>query len=165
MPSALRSVTALRCLRRSWSASRRRFGRWRRVFKGVGGCSSFLLIVSCVGRCSASLDTACAESRGDHSAFRSYIIAFLIIPGCLVVNMGVVVEAGIQTVLRQFESIFDDEGGVGVIRQIILGEAIVLDAVVDQTAEKGNVGAGTNLQKEIGVGSGSRKPRIYADHF
>ena len=60
------------------------------------------------------------------------------------------VEPGEQSVFRKFESFLHDEGGVGVIDEVVFGDAIVLDRVVDQAAEKGDVSAGANLQEEIG---------------
>ena len=61
------------------------------------------------------------------------------------------VEAGIQPVLRQLEAVLDDERGVGEIDQVFVGDAVVLEGVVDQAAEERDVAAGANLQEEIGL--------------
>ena len=44
-------------------------------------------------------------------------------------------------------------------------DAVVLDGVVDQAAEEGDVGAGADLQEQIGTGRGAREARIHHDHL
>ena len=63
----------------------------------------------------------------------------------------VLVEAGEQAVLGQLESVLHDERGVRVVDEVVVRDAVILDRVVDQAAEEGDVGAGANLQEEIGV--------------
>src|SRR5205823_2552067 len=46
-----------------------------------------------------------------------------------------------------------------------LGDAIVVNRVLDQPAEEGDVCAGANLAEEIGGGRSARKPRIDHDHL
>ena len=55
--------------------------------------------------------------------------------------------------------------GVGVVDQVILGDAIVFDRVVNEAAQEGDVGAGPNLQKQIGGGCGAGEARINDDQL
>ncbi len=96
------------------------------------------------------------------SGFASLVAARLVIPGGLVVGLGLGVEAGIQAVVGQLEAVFDEERCVGVVDEILVCDAIVLERVVDDAAEESDVAAGTNLQEKVGLGSGAGKARI--DH-
>ena len=60
--------------------------------------------------------------------FAGLVSAFLVVPGALVVGLGRLIEAGEQSIFRQLESVFDDERGVGVVDQIFVRDAVVLDA-------------------------------------
>ena len=79
--------------------------------------------------------------------FASLIAARLVIPSGLVVGLSLGVEARVEAVVRQLEAIFDEERRVGVIDEILVGNAIVLERVVDDPAEESDVATGTNLQK------------------
>ena len=61
-------------------------------------------------------------------------LGFLVIPGGAVVDGGGGVEPGKQAVLRQLESVLNEEGGVGVVQQVIARDPPVLDGVADQAA-------------------------------
>jgi hypothetical protein len=89
----------------------------------------------------------------------------LVVPGRLVVAVILAVEARVQTVLRQLESFLHDECGVRIVDEIVVGDVPVGERVVDQPAEEGDVTAGTNLEKEIGVCRGPREARIDDDHL
>ena len=93
------------------------------------------------------------------------IAASFVIPRSLVVTVRGRIETGIQAVIRKLEAFFDDERGVGVIDQVLLGDPVVLQRVADDTAQEGNVGARTNLQKEVGLRCRAREARIDDDHF
>ena len=73
------------------------------------------------------------------------VSTFFIVPGGFVVDLLLGIEAGEEAVFGQLESVFDDEGGVGVVDEIIFGDAVVGDGVVDHAAEEGDVGAGADL--------------------
>ncbi len=91
--------------------------------------------------------------------------ALLVIPGGPIVTLGGFVEPRVQSVLRQLEAFLYQKSCVGVIDQVILGDAVVLQRVVDQTAQEGDVGAGPNLQEEIRGGCGARESRINHDQL
>src|SRR5204863_755337 len=101
---------------------------------------------------------------GSSSRFRAtglarQVTAFLVVPGRFVVSLSRGVEAGVQAVLGKLEAFFDDEGGVGEVDQIVFGDAVVLDRVVDYPTEKGYVRPGADLNKQVGVCRGTREPR------
>src|SRR5579863_1127744 len=87
--------------------------------------------------------------RGDELARN--VAALFVVPSRLVVGLGIVIETGEQPVFRQLESVFDDERRVGVVDQVLVRDAVVLQRVVDHAAEEGNVATGANLQEEIGL--------------
>src|SRR6267143_642752 len=60
----------------------------------------------------------------------------------------------------KLESLLNDERRVGVIDEIVVGDAVVLQRVVDYPAEKGDVGAGTNLKIQIRSRGCPREARI-----
>src|SRR5256714_7077752 len=97
--------------------------------------------------------------------FRADVAALFVVPGRLVVSHPPGVEAGEQAVFGQLESVFDDEGGVGVVDEVISGEAIILDGVVDEAAEEGYVRARAYLQEEVGGRRRAREPRVNDDHL
>ncbi len=100
-----------------------------------------------------------------HDRLAGQVSTFFIIPGRLVVNLFLGIEAGVQAVFGKLESVFDNEGGVGVVDQIFVGDAVVRDGVVDHAAEEGDVGAGANLHVHVGVRGGAREARIDHDGF
>ena len=97
-------------------------------------------------------------------AFRQ-IATLFIVPGSFVICLGAGIKPGKQTVFRQLEAFLHHEGGIGVVEEIILRDAIVLDRVADQSSQKSDVCAGTNLQEEIGSGRRARIARVHHDHF
>src|SRR5437762_2020793 len=95
------------------------------------------------------------DGRRQTGPARSFVV-----PRGLIVALALGVEAGVQAVLRELESFLDDERGVREVNEIIVRDPIVLNRVVDQAAEKRDVGAGADLQEQIGGGGGPREARI-----
>ena len=91
------------------------------------------------------------SSRAGRYGFARLVAARLVIPGGLVVGLSLGVEARIQAVVRQLEAVFDEERRVGVVDEILVGDAIVLERVVDDAAEESDVATGTNLQEQVGL--------------
>ncbi len=57
--------------------------------------------------------------------------AFLIIPGEFVIDFFLGIKSGEKTVFREIKSVFDNEGGVGVVDEIVFRDKLDnLDAVV-----------------------------------
>src|SRR6185369_931327 len=71
------------------------------------------------------------------------VAAGFVIPGFLVV--GFTVEAGEQPVFGKLEPVFYDESGIGVVDEVIFRDPAVLDRVIDDSAEKSDISAGSNL--------------------
>src|SRR5205085_12655381 len=101
------------------------------------------------------------NNRGSRAM--AHVAAFLIVPRRLVIGLRGRIESGIQAIVRQLETVLHDVGGVSVVEEIILGDAIVVDRVLDQATEESDVSAGANLAEEIGGGGGAGKPRINHD--
>jgi hypothetical protein len=51
------------------------------------------------------------------------------------------------------------------MRQIVVRQPVVLDRVVDDSAQKSDIASDTKLAVEVSDRSGARKPRIDHDHF
>src|SRR5580692_4916673 len=88
------------------------------------------------------------RGRGWRIARRRFargVAPLLVIPGGPVVTPGGFVESGIQAVVRELEAFLYQERRIGVIDQVIFGDAVILERVTDETAEEGEVGAGANL--------------------
>ena len=100
-----------------------------------------------------------------HGRLPGQIAAGFVIPSGLVVAVRGRIEAGIQAIVGKLETLFDDERRVGVVDQVLLGDPVVLQGVADDTAQKGDVGARTNLQEEVGLRCGTGEARIDYDHL
>src|SRR5205823_3091130 len=70
-----------------------------------------------------------------------------VVPRRLVVFVLGGVEARIEAVLRQLESFLDDKGGVCVVDEVLVRETVVLNRVVDQTAQKCDIRSSANLKE------------------
>ena len=103
--------------------------------------------------------------RGRGYWFAGQVSTFFIVPGEFVVNLFLGIESGEEAVFRQIESVFNDEGGVGVIDEIIFRDAAVGDGVIDDAAEEGDIGAGANLKIHVGIRGSAGQPRIDDDGF
>ena len=79
----------------------------------------------------------------------AHVAAFLIIPRSSVVGLRGRIKSRVEPVLRQLETVLHDESSVGVIEQVILGDAIVFDGVADHSAQKCDIRAGANLKEQI----------------
>src|SRR6516164_3557127 len=86
--------------------------------------------------------------RRRYSVLAGEIASRLVVPCVLVVGFLVGVPAGKETVVGKLEAFFDDQCGVGVVDEVLLGHSIMLQGVIDEPAKEGYVGAGTNLKKE-----------------
>src|SRR5258708_5843494 len=95
----------------------------------------------------------------------SEISAFFIIPGGFVVHLFFRIEAGVEAVVGQFESFFNNEGGVGEVDEVVLGDAVVFDGKANDATEEGNVGAGTDLHIHVRICGGAGQARVDDDGF
>ncbi len=113
----------------------------------------------------ACVAVACGNctTSGDWHELARQITALFIIPAGFVVSLLACVKAGIQAVIGKLETLLDDECRVGVVDKVVLGDAVVLERVPDHTAQKCNVGAGTDLKIEIGGSGGARETWINHD--
>src|ERR1700692_2983289 len=75
------------------------------------------------------------------------------------------IESRVQSVLRKFEALLNDEGGVGVVNEIFLGDPVVLDRVADQPTQERDVAAGASLAEEVGSGGRASESRVYRDQL
>ena len=89
----------------------------------------------------------------------------LIIPARTVIRVRLIVETGIKAVFGKLESFLEQERGVGEICQILFGDALIFDRVIDNAAEECDIGACADLQEHIGSGSGARETRIDHDRL
>src|SRR6267143_2474672 len=90
-----------------------------------------------------------------------------IIPRGLVVTLRLGVKAGEHPicVARQLEIAFDDERRVRVVDRVIFRDAVVLDGIVNDAAEEGDVRAGANLAEEISDRGSAREARVDRDYL
>ena len=104
--------------------------------------------------------------RGGHdSTLAAHVTTLSIVPSIPVVGLRGGIESSVKAVLREFEPLAYDERSAGVIEQIIFGHAVVLDGVVDDSAQKRDVRSGANLAEQIGIRGGAREARIHHDHL
>ena len=92
---------------------------------------------------------AAAGLAGAVAGGRAGISAFFVIPRGAVVGLRRWIEAGIEPIFGKLETFLNDEGGIGVIGNVLLGDAVVLYRVVQHAAEKSDVGAGANLAEQV----------------
>src|SRR5438445_85688 len=90
-----------------------------------------------------------------------------IVPRGLVVTLRLGIKAGEHPVRvgRQLEIALDDKRRVRVVDQVIFRDAVVLDGVANDAAEKSDVRTGANLAEEIGDRGGAREARIDGDYL
>src|ERR1700675_4166495 len=74
----------------------------------------------------------------DSCSFSFEVSALFVIPGGFVVHLRFRIEAGIEAIVGEFKPFFNNEGGVGVVDQVILGDAVIFDGVANYAAEKGD---------------------------
>ncbi len=75
------------------------------------------------------------------------------------------IEAGEQTIVRQFEPILNYECGVGEVNEIVFSDPIILNRIVDEPSEKCDIRSGSDLEEEISLRRRPGKARINHDHF
>ncbi len=126
------------------------------VLSGSSSVALGFVTLGCTFRCRS----CCNRNR-----LACFVSAFLVVPGAFVVGLGRLIEAREQSILRQLESVFDDERGVGVVDQIFVRDAVVLDGVIDEAAEKREVAAGANLTENIGLRRGAGEARVDHDRL
>src|SRR5271157_6122790 len=124
------------------------------------------------GRCASAgnaVGTNLLVSSGIHdgptsrSSLARKVAARLVVPRIFVVDVLFWIEAGKKPVFRQFESVLDNECGVRVVGQILLGNTVVLQRVVDDAAQEGNVRTGANLQEKVSLRRRAGEPGIDDD--
>src|SRR5713226_7029310 len=94
----------------------------------ISGCSSGIHLLSvCLVRLSTCM--AMPGGRRDCRSFSFEVSALFVVPGGFVVHLLFRIEAGIEAIVGEFKSFFNNEGGVGVVDEVILGDAIVFDGV------------------------------------
>src|SRR5690348_12234773 len=138
--AALRSRTALRTL-----CACLRIGCIARSLRGILLLPLFLACAR-----SAWIRLCGAISGGDcGSGSAGYISAFLVIPGRDIVLRSLRIETGVQPVFGKLESLLNNEGSVGVIKDVILRDPIILERIVDHAAQKRNVSPRAYLQEHV----------------
>src|SRR6202140_4363109 len=130
----------------------------------ISGCSGGIVLLSV---CLVALSTCMAMSGGcrDCRSFSFEVSALFIVPGGFIVNLLFRIEAGVESIVGEFKSFFNNEGGVGEVNEVILGDAVVFDGVANYAAEKCNVGAGTDLYVHVRIRSGAGQARIDNNSF
>ena len=88
----------------------------------------------------------------------------LVVPGGVVVGLLGRVEPGEEAVLEG-KPRFDDKTGIGVIDHIIFVEQVVIDGIIAQAVEQGNVAAGPQTDVEVGFGGGTGEPGVGDDEL
>src|SRR5690348_14211602 len=76
------------------------------------------------------------------------IAALFVIPGGLVVGLRRSIKTRIKSILGQLETVLDYKCCVCVVEQVVFGDAIVFDGVMNQAAEESDVGACANLAEQ-----------------
>ena len=94
-----------------------------------------------------------------------HLLGRLVVPADRVVVPGLGVEAREQPVevLGVLELLVDDVRGVGVGHDVLAEVEVVLQHVVDQPAQPGDVGAGPDRHVDVGQGGGAGEPRVDVD--
>ncbi len=99
-----------------------------------------------------------------HVAQGAAVLAGLVFPGVFAVaEVGGVIAA--EQPFGKGEAVVDDEGGVGVIDDVILLDQVVFQDVVDQAADEGDVGPRPQLGIDIGLRGGPGVARVDADQL
>src|SRR5260370_28688946 len=90
-----------------------------------------------------------------------------VIPRGFVVGLRLGVKAGENAVriARQLKAGFDDKRCVREVDQVFFRDAVVLDGIANDAAEKRDVRAGANLAEEISNRGRACKARVHGDYF
>src|SRR5260221_14431978 len=74
----------------------------------------------------------------------------LIVPACAVVGLFLGIDPGEQAVdVRKLEIFFYNESGVGVMGQVVFGDSVVFDGVVNQAAEERDIRPCADLAEHV----------------
>src|ERR1700676_2079820 len=120
----------------------------------ISGCSGGIYLLSV---CLVALSTCMAMSGGcrDSRSFSFEVSALFVVPGGFVVHLLFRIEAGVEAIVGEFKSFFNNEGGVGVVDEVILGDAVVFDGIANYAAEECDIGAGSDLHVHVGIRGGA----------
>src|ERR1700689_1977307 len=77
------------------------------------------------------------------------IVTFLVVPRRPVVRLRGRIESGIESVFGQLEAFLYDKRRVSVVGKIFFRNAVVLERVVQHSAQKRNIRSGANLEEQI----------------
>ena len=113
-------------------------------------------------RCGFGCCCRCLRRAGWFSA---QVTALFVIPSGFVIDLRGGIKTRVKPVLRKLEAILHHESGIRVIDQVLLGDAVVFDRVVNDSAQKRDVRSGANLAEKIRHRGRSRKARINHDDF
>ena len=75
------------------------------------------------------------------------------------------IKPGVQSVLGQLEPVLHNKSRVRVVQEVIFRDAIVLDGIVDDSAEESDIAARAKLAEQIRDRCGAGKARVDHDHF
>ena len=103
--------------------------------------------------------------RCNRHRLASFVATLLVIPSGLVVGLGGIIEAREQPVLRQLETVFDEEGRICVVDQIFLRDTVVRESIADDAAQEGSIGAGADLKEKVGLRCRAGKAGIDTDQL
>ena len=123
------------------------------------------LSTSCIRGMRLMLSRSSSRQSGRSRRLAGHVPAFFIVPRRFVVDLSGGIEAGVESIVGKLKTFLNNERRVGVIEQVIVGKATVLNGVVNQPAQEGDIGAGANLEKEISGGGRPRQARIDHNHF
>src|ERR1700674_1879495 len=86
----------------------------------ISGCTGGIRLLRV---CLVRLSTCMAMSGGirDCRSFSFEVSALFVVPGGFVVHLLFRIEAGVEAIVGQFKSFFNNEGGVGVVDEVVLG--------------------------------------------
>src|SRR6202140_1277171 len=132
----------------------------------ISGCSGgILVLVLSVRRFALSTCMAMSGGIRDCRSFSFEVSALFVVPGGFVVHLLFRIEPGVEAIVGEFKSFSNDEGGVGVVDEVTLGDAVVFDGVANYAAQEGDVGTGADLHIHVRVCGGAGQARIDNDGF
>ncbi|EKD37468.1 MAG: hypothetical protein ACD_75C01117G0001 [uncultured bacterium] len=95
-------------------------------------------------------------------ADRNALLVFFDSPGILAITALFLVEAREQAVIKRVVGT-DDLRGVGVILDVLFLDKVVVDDMLDHSAEEGDVGTGTKRHMIVAPGGGAGVARVDMD--
>ena len=103
------------------------------------------------GFCGAIGCCRTVTGRDGRSGRTSHVSALFVVPRRNVVLGARRVKTGKEPVFRQFEALLHDQGRVRVVGDVLLGVAIVLQRIIDQTAKESDIRARADLAEMVGL--------------